>query len=103
MSLKNNKPVMRSAAWRISIWGTVAFALGSVLVFIFLHSFFADDIRRRNDAWLAGEVEVLGDLAERTPNDALYGRVLGQVAELIRKEIPNRMRSERGSNDSVFF
>lgn len=94
---------MRSAAWRISIWGTVAFALGSVLVFIFLHSFFADDIRRRNDAWLAGEVEVLGDLAERTPNDALYGRVLGQVAELIRKEIPNRMRSERGSNDSVFF
>jgi signal transduction histidine kinase len=74
-----------------------------MVVFILLHRFFADDIQRRNDAWLAGEVEVLGDVAERTPKDALYGRILGEVAELVRKEIPNRLRREGGSNDSVFF
>jgi signal transduction histidine kinase len=74
-----------------------------MIFFIFLHRFFAEDIQRRSDAWLSGEVEVLGNVAERTPKDALYGRVLGEVAELVRKEIPNRMRSERGSNDSVFF
>ena len=103
MSSTNNRPVVRSAAWRISLWGTAAFALGAMIFFIFLHRFFAEDIQRRNDAWLSGEVEVLGNVAERTPKDALYGRVLGEVAELVRKEIPNRMRSERGSNDSVFF
>jgi signal transduction histidine kinase len=103
MSSKISKPVVRSAAWRISIWGTLAFALGAMVVFIFLHRFFADGIQRRNDAWLAGEVEVLGDVAERTPKDAIYGRVLGEVAELVRKEIPNRMRREGSPNDSVFF
>ena len=103
MSSTSNRPVVRSAAWRISLWGTAAFALGAMIFFIFLHRFFAEDIQRRSDAWLSGEVEVLGNVAERTPKDALYGRVLGEVAELVRKEIPNRMRSERGSNDSVFF
>lgn len=103
MSSTNNRPVVRSAAWRISLWGTAAFALGAMIFFIFLHRFFAEDIQRRNDAWLSGEVEVLGNVAERTPKDALYGRVLGEVAELVRREIPNRMRSERGSSDSVFF
>jgi len=28
--------------------------------------------QRRSDAWLSGEVEVLDDVAERTPKDALY-------------------------------
>lgn len=103
MSLKSDRPIVRSAAWRISLWGTLAFAFGAMLVFIFLHRFLADDIQRRNDAWLSGEVEVLGDVAERTPKDALYSRILGAVAELVRKEIPNTARSERNSNDSVFF
>ena len=71
------KPVMRSAAWRISLWATLAFACGTMLVFVFLHHFVADDIQRRSDAWLSGEVEVLGDVAERTPKDALYDRVVG--------------------------
>jgi signal transduction histidine kinase len=103
MSLKNSKPVVWSAAWRISLWGTFAFALGALVIFFYLHRIIAKDIKQRSDAWLAGEVEVLGDVAERTPNDALYGRVLGEVAELVRKEIPSRMRAERSSNDSVFF
>jgi signal transduction histidine kinase len=73
------------------------------LVFVFLHRFVAQDIQRRSDAWLSGEVEVLGDVAERTPKDALYGRVVGEVAELAGREVPNKLASECCSNDSVFF
>ncbi|WP_348263073.1 ATP-binding protein [Telmatobacter sp. DSM 110680] len=103
MSLKTAKPVMHSAAWRISLWGTLAYAVGTMLVFVFLHQFVAADIQRRSDAWLSGEVEVLGDVAEHTPKDALYGRVMGEVAELASKEVPNRVRGESAANDSVFF
>ncbi len=97
------KPVMHSAAWRISLWATLAYAVGTMLVFVFLHRFVAADIQRRSDAWLSGEVEVLGDVAEHTPKDALYGRVMGEVAELASKEVPNRVRGESAENDSVFF
>ncbi len=103
MSSKTDKPHMRSAAWRISLWATLAYACGTLLVFVFLHRFVASDIQRRSDAWLSGEVEVLGDVAEHTPKDALYDRVVGEVAELASKEVPNRLESEKGSNDSVFF
>jgi len=103
MSSRTAKPVMHSAAWRISLWATLAFACGTMLVFVFLHRFVANDIQRRSDQWLSGEVEVLGDVAERTPKDALYGRVVGEVAELAGKEVPNRRVSDSSSNDSVFF
>jgi len=94
---------MRSAAWRISLWATLAFACGTMLVFVFLHRFVANDIQRRSDAWLSGEVEVLGDVAQRTPKDALYDRVVGEVAELAGREVPDKIQSENTSNDSVFF
>jgi hypothetical protein len=103
MSSKAANPIMRSAAWRISLWATLAFAIGTMLVFVMLHRFVAHDIQRRSDAWLAGEVEVLGDVAERTPKDRLYGRVVGEVAELASREVPNRRRSSGNENDSVFL
>ena len=103
MSSKTAEPVLRSAAWRISLWATLAFACGTLLVFVFLHQFVASDIQRRSDAWLSGEVEVLGDVAEQTPKNALYDRVVGEVAELAGKEVPNRDPSAGTSNDSVFF
>jgi signal transduction histidine kinase len=103
MSSRTDKPPMRSAAWRISLWATLAFACGTMVVFIFLQSFVEKDIQRRSDAWLSGEVETLGDVAERTPRDALYDRVLGEVAELAAREVPNKEASETESNDSVFF
>src|SRR6266567_2721237 len=103
MSSKSDRPVMHSAAWRISLWATVAFACGTLLVFVFIERFVAHDIQRRSDAWLSGEVEVLGDVAERTPNDAVYGRVVSEVAELAAREVPNRQPSENPSNDTVFF
>lgn len=103
MSSKEANPVMRSAAWRISLWASLAFAIGTMLVFAMLHSFVANDIQRRSDAWLSGEVEVLGDVAERTPKDSLYRRVVGEVAELASREVPNRQLSSGNENDAVFF
>jgi signal transduction histidine kinase len=103
MSSKIANPVMHSAAWRISLWATLAFAIGTMLVFTMLHRFVANDIQRRSDAWLSGEVEVLGDVAVRTPKDRLYGRVVREVAELASKEVPNKLRSDGNENDSVFF
>ena len=104
-------PIMQSAAWRISLWASLAFAIGTMLVFAMLHQFVSDDIQRRTDAWLSGEVEVLADVAERTPKDHLYSAVVGEVAELASKEVPNRPRSTEAEeqpsaaelNDSVFF
>ena len=94
MSSKTDSTVLHSAAWRISLWATLAFACGTMLVFVALHQFVAGDIQRRSDAWLSGEVEVLGDVAEHTPKDALYDAVVGEVAELASKEVPNKLRSE---------
>lgn len=103
MSSQTGKPHMRSAAWRISLWATFAFACGTLVFFLFLQDFVISDIQRRTDAWLSGEVEVLGDVAERTPKGALYQRVVGEVAELATREVPNRLPSEGNFNDSVFF
>src|SRR5277367_1954663 len=103
MSSKTVNPVMHSAAWRISLWATLAFAIGTMLVFAMLHRFVANDIQRRSDAWLTGEVAVLGDVAGRTPKDRLYGRVVREVAELASREVPNKLRSDSNENDSVFF
>jgi len=103
MSSRTGKTPMHSAAWRISLWATLAFALGTMLVFFFLQSFVEKDIQRRSDGWLSGEVETLGDVAEHTPKDALYDRVLGEVAELAAREVPNKEASETEPNDAVFF
>ena len=73
------------------------------MAFAMLHRFVANDIQRRSDVWLSGEVEVLGDVAERTPKDRLDGRIVREVAELARKEVPNKSRSSANENDSVFF
>ena len=103
MSSKIDRPVMRSAAWRISLWATLAFACGTLLVFVFLQRFIAEDIQRRSDAWLSGEIGVLGDVATRTPKDRLYRRVVGEVAELASREVPNRVWADGSSSSSVFF
>jgi len=45
----------------------------------------------------------LSDVAGRTPTDRLYGRVVGEVAELASREVPDRSHNKGASNDSVFF
>ncbi len=103
MSFATSKPRGQTAAWRISLWGTAAFALGTVILFAFLHQFVAHEIQRRSDSWLTGEVEVLGDVAERTPKGALYDRIVSEVAELATKEVPHGREPEADPNRSVFF
>src|SRR5579863_2971445 len=103
MFSKTAKPVMRSAAWRISMWATLAFACGTMVVFIFLHQFVAGDIQQRTDAWLAGEAVTLNDVATRTPKGWLNRRVVGEVAELASREVPHKRAADAGLNDSVFF
>jgi hypothetical protein len=103
MFSETGKPaIMRSAAWRISLWATLAFAFGTMVIFVFLHRFVSHDIQQRSDAWLSGEVLVLGDVAGRTPKDHLYGRVVGEVAELASRELPNKPPNMK-ENESVFF
>ena len=103
MSSKTDKRPLHSAAWRISSLATIAFACGTLVIFLFLHQFVSSDIQRRTDTWLSGEVEVLGDVAARTPRDALYDRVVREIAELAAREVPNKSTSEGNPNDSVFF
>lgn len=103
MSSKTGKLRVRSAAWRISLWATVAFACGTLILFIYVQHFVASNIQQRSDAWLAGEVETLSDVAEQTPKNALYGRVVGEVAELATREVPHALRSKGNFNNSVFF
>jgi signal transduction histidine kinase len=96
--------VLRStAAWRISIWTTLAFALGTALAFSILYLFVARGIWERSDAWLSGEAEVLTQVSADTPRDHLYNRIVGEIAELATREVPNE-RNARGQNlNSVFF
>lgn len=103
MSLEMPRPVIRSAAWRISLWGTLAFAIGSLIIFIFLHRFIANNTQGRNDAWLWGEISLLGDVAERTPRDNLYSQIVGEIAEVVRREVSGKTRSEVSAKDKVFF
>jgi signal transduction histidine kinase len=91
-----------SAAWRIAIWPTVAFALGSAIAFAIMYLLIAGDIRERSDAWLSGEAEVLADVAANTPQDALYDRLVAEVAELASREVSDDDDSI-GQRQSVFF
>ena len=103
MSSETGKTMLQSAAWRISFWATLALACGTLVIFVFLHRFVSHDIQQRSDAWLSGEVGVLGDVAARTPKNSLYRRVVGEIAELASREVPNKQPSSPGQNDSVFF
>jgi hypothetical protein len=74
-----------------------------MVAFSVLHRFVAMDTERRTDAWLTGELGTLGDVAEHTPKDGLYGLVVGEVAELAEHEVPNKSEGEDVAADSVFF
>ena len=103
MSYAINKPRVKTAAWRISLWGTAAFAAGTIILFVFLHQFVAHEIQRRADSWLTGEVSTLGDVAEKTPQGVLYDRIVSEVAELASKEVPHEREPAQDPSKSVFF
>jgi len=92
-----------TAAWRISIWTTVAFAVGSALSFFVVYLVVAKELRERSDAWLSGEAEVLAEVSSRTPRDNLYDRIVEEVAELAAQEVPDERNSKGQPLNSVFF
>src|ERR1700733_15226160 len=92
-----------TAAWRISIWTAVAFAIGTALAFSIVYFLVAKAIQERSDAWLSGEAEVLARVSADTPKDHLYNRIVREVAELATQELPDE-RNARGQRlNSVFF
>src|ERR1700689_3833701 len=92
-----------TAAWRISIWTTLAYALGTAIAFSIVYFLVAQGIRERSDAWLSGEADVLAKVSADTPQDRLYSRAVREVAELATREQPDE-RNAKGQNlNSVFF
>src|ERR1700731_3689148 len=97
------KTLRTTAAWRISIWTTLAFALGTAVAFTIVYFLVAQGVRDRSDTWLSGEAEVLAQVSADTPTDHLYKRIVGEVAELATQELPDE-RNARGQRlNSVFF
>lgn len=92
-----------TAAWRISIWTTLAFALGTAVAFSIVYILVAQGLRERSDTWLSGEAEVLAQVSADTPKDHLYQRIVREVAELATQEVPDE-RNARGERlNAVFF
>jgi len=98
-----SKKLRATAAWRISIWTTLAFALGTGLAFSLVYFVVAQGIRERGDTWLSGEAEVLAHVSADTPKDHLYKRAVGEVAELATQEVPDERNSRGERLNAVFF
>lgn len=99
--MHNRLPV--TAAWRISIWTALAFAVGTAIAFAIVYYLVAQGIQERSDTWLTGESEVLAQVSVDTPRDHLYQRIVREVAELATQEVPDE-RNARGERlNSVFF
>ena len=60
-------------------------------------------IQERDDTWLKGEVEVLAQVSQTTPKDRLYKRIVGEVAELATREVPDERNSQGQRLSSAFF
>ncbi|HXE35073.1 MAG TPA: ATP-binding protein [Verrucomicrobiae bacterium] len=97
------KFLQATAAWRISIWTTLAFALGTALAFSIVYFRVANAIQERSDAWLSGEAEVLARVSADTPKDHLYNRIVREVAELATQELPDERNASGQRLNSVFF
>ena len=98
------KPSRKTAAWRLAIWTTVAFALGSAFAFGITYMVVANSVRERSDAWLSGEAGVLSQVSNTTPQNALYDRIMEEVAELATREMPDERGLHGGTaSSSAFF
>jgi signal transduction histidine kinase len=95
---------MRStAAWRISIWTTLAFAVGTAIAFSVVYAYVANNISEHIDTWLSGEAEVLAEVSANTPRDTLYNRLVEEVAELAEHEVPEERDPRGNARNAVFF
>ena len=98
-----SKILRATAAWRISVWTTLAFTLGTASAFSIVYFLVAQGIRERTDTWLSGEAEVLAQVSVDTPRDHLYKRIVEEVAELATQEVPDERNAQGERLNSVFF
>lgn len=87
----------------MSIWTTLAFAIGTALASFIVYSFVAKTIQGRSDTWLSGEAATLARVSKDTPQDRLYNRVVREVAELATEELPDDRSASGQKLNSVFF
>ncbi len=92
----------RTAAWRLALRTTLVFAAGSAAVFLAMYFIVARTVRERSDSWLTGESETLRQVALSTPRDALYDRIVEEVAELATQEF-SWEGGQHTAGNSVFF
>jgi signal transduction histidine kinase len=97
------KNLRNTAAWRISLWTTLAFAGGTALAFLIVYFLVDRGTQERDDTWLTGEVDVLAQVSVSTPKDRLYKRIVGEVAELATREVPDEFNSKGQKLSSAFF
>src|SRR5579872_7548133 len=100
----SRNPELRStAAWRISLWTTLAFALGTAIAFGAVYEAVHAVIQERSDAWLSGESETLADVSRNTARDSLYDRIVEEVAELASREVHDELDEVGHHINTVFF
>jgi signal transduction histidine kinase len=81
----------------------LAFAIGSTIAFAAVYVVVSKVIQERSDAWLSGEAEVLADVSRNTARDALYDRVVEEVAELASREVHDQLDEVGHHVNAVFF
>ena len=104
MSSRIPRGVQSTAAWRISIWTTLAFALGSAIAFAIVYTLVTEDAQARRDAWLTGEAGTLADVAVKLPRDASFPTRMKEVAEFATRDVLQEHSSHlMPGEDTVFF
>ena len=93
----------RTAAWRLALRSTIVFAVSSAVIFMLMYGLVAGAIRERGDSWLIGESETLKQVAITTPRDALYTRIVEEVAELATQELAYDGKGHHSATNTVFF
>jgi len=93
----------RTAAWRLALRSTLVFAAGCAAVFLAMYIMVARTVRERSDSWLIGESETLKQVALNTPRDALYDRIVEEVAELASQEVSYDGSGGHVKGNTVFF
>src|SRR5208283_1371857 len=92
-----------TAAWRIALWTTLAFSVGTFVAFFIVYLVMAKEIWARSDAWLTGEAQVLAQVAQNAHRDRLYNHIVREVAELAMREVPDERTPKGERLNNVFF
>ncbi|MFQ5700215.1 MAG: ATP-binding protein [Acidobacteriota bacterium] len=93
----------KTAAWRLSMLTTIAFAIGTAASLVIAHLMVSHTIRERSDVWLRGEIEVLADITEITQPTGARIQQLKNAAELALQEVAPKTAGQGSPGVPVFF